>query len=125
MGGDAQAGGGVELDELDAGPVRAVGEPEFAVGIENGRGGDGVEVVAARGLNDDAEVGPVETGDGGIEGGIGGHADGGGIFAKGGDGEIDEVFVFELNDIGRPERHAGVGRHNLRHPGGGGVGKRR
>ncbi len=112
---EAQAGGGVELDEENAAPEGAVGHPEPAL-VEQHAGVDGVVILARAGADDDAAVGPAVAGGGGIEGRGGGEGDGGGVFAELGDGVVEVVEVADLDDVGRPVVVPFVARGDLGGP---------
>ena len=110
-------GGGIELDEFDAAPEGTEGQPQLAVGVLRDRRVNGVEIIAAAGLNDDTTVGPGMVWIGGVERGVRREADGGSVLAEGRNGIVEEVSVREKDDIRRPEITAVAG-HGVGGPGG-------
>ena len=66
----------IQLDQFDSTPERTERQPETAVGILRNRRINGVEIIGVGGLNDDALVGPLEPGIGGVQRGIDRQADG-------------------------------------------------
>ena len=103
VGGVAEAGLGIEFGQEYSLPVGTEGEPEFAVGIEQRAGINGIERALAGGVDDFAGVAPQEIGGGGVERGVGGEADGGSFLAPRGRGVIEEEFAMHADDVGRPE----------------------
>src|SRR5581483_9284038 len=93
------SGGGIELHELDAAPIRTKCQPKVSARVPRDTRVDGIVILGPARLNHQTSIGPVIARISRIEGGRRGQSDGGSFDAPRRNGVVKVVLVAVQDDV--------------------------